>query len=402
MRNGRRAVSLVMLLWGVVLVPAGAWAQSATNGAIAGGVKDTTGAALFRQQPQEIPFDSNVTFLKMPPGQFFGEGAGVAVNSRGHVFVYTRNGSSGGHIIAPQAATLYEFGPDGSFVRKVQDLYSMAWAHAVRVDKDDNVWLVDNGSDMVVKLTPDLSRVLMTLGRRRESVAQTDVRAPVPPTTPPARDNTFNEPTDVAWDPQGNIFVSDGYKNMSVAKFNKDGNWVKRIGKGNMAEQGSGPGEFWNPHSIVADAKGNIYVADRANVRIQVFDSDLKFLREIKINVPPPPGSQSPFPARTQVGVADTIAERVFTPGAPWALCITPGPSQVLYAADAYPGRVYKIGLDGKVLGYFGIAGKLPKQFNQIHAMACRTENDLYVAELPAWRVQKLTLKPSGRTSSPQ
>ena len=396
MRNERRAVGLAMLLWGVVLVPAAAWAQSAMSGAIAAKGKDTTGAVpgiLAQQQPPEIPFDSDVTFLKMPPGQFLGEGSGVAVNSRGHVFVYTRNGSSGGHIIAPQAATLYEFGPDGSFIRKVQDLYSMAWAHAVRVDKDDNVWLVDNGSDMVVKLSPDLSQVLLTLGRRRESVAQTHVHAPAPSTTPPARDDSFNEPTDIAWDPQGNIFVSDGYKNMSVAKFNKDGSWVKRIGKGNMAEQGSGPGEFWNPHGIAADAKGNIYVADRGNVRIQVFDSDLKFLREIKINVPPPPGSRNPFP--TRAGTADTIAERVHTPGAPWAICITPGPNQVLYAADAYPGRIYKIGLDGEVLGYFGIAGNLPKQFGWVHAMACPTENDIYVAEPLTWRVQKLSLKPS-------
>jgi DNA-binding beta-propeller fold protein YncE len=331
----------------------------------------------------------------MPPGQFFGEGAGVAVNSHGHVFVYTRNGSTGGHIIAPQAAALYEFGSDGSFVRKVRDLYSMAWAHAVRVDKDDNVWLVDNGSDMVVKLAPDLSRVLLTLGRRRESVAQTHVHAPDPGATPAARDNTFNEPTDVTWDAQGNIFISDGYRNMSVAKFAKDGTWVKRIGKGNMAEPGSGPGEFWNPHGIVADGKGNVYVADRANVRIQVLDTDLKFLRDIKINVPPPPGPVNPFPSRP--GVPDSIAERVFTPGAPWAVCITPGPRQVIYAADAYPGRIYKLGLDGEVLGYFGVAGKLPGQFNQIHAMACPHEDELYVAELSSWRVQKIKLKARSR-----
>lgn len=160
----------------------------------------------------------------------------MAVNSKGHIFVYTRNGSSSGHIIAPQAAQLLEFGPDGKFIKEIgQNLYSKAWAHAVRVDKDDNIWLVDNGSDMVVKLSPDGSRVLLTLGRRRESVAQTEIHPPVPEGTPvrPSREGVFNEPTDVTWDPQGNIFVSDGYKNMEVSKYDKDGNWVKRVGKGN-------------------------------------------------------------------------------------------------------------------------------------------------------------------------
>ncbi len=106
------------------------------------------------QAPQEIPFDSVPNFLKMPPGLYLGENAGVAVNSKGHIFVYTRSGAPG-HIVAPQAAQLFEFAPDGSFVREIgQHLYSMAWAHAVRIDKDDNIWLVDNGSDMIVKLSP--------------------------------------------------------------------------------------------------------------------------------------------------------------------------------------------------------------------------------------------------------
>lgn len=354
-------------------------------------------SVLLAQQPQEIPFDSAPNFLKMPPGQFLGENAGVAVNSKGQIFVYTRNGSSAGHIIAPQAATLYQFGPDGSFIKQIKDLYSMAWAHAVRVDREDNVWLVDNGTDMVVKLSPDLSRILLVLGRRRESVASTILRPPVPrdTPTPPATATTFNEPTDIAFDPQGNIFVSDGYLNMSVAKFDKDGGWVKRIGKGNMAERGTEPGEFNNPHGIAADAKGNIYVADRGNGRIQVFDPDLKFLREIRINVPVPPDATSTIATPGKPGT-------VLGPGAPWALCITPGPNQVLYSVDSYPGRMYKLSLDGKVLGYFGKNGKQLKQFNWIHGIACPSENEIYVAELLTWRVQKLTLKPGKTTTSSQ
>jgi hypothetical protein len=82
------------------------------------------------------------------------------------------------------------------------------------------------------------------------------------------------------------------------------------------------------------------------------------------------------------------------TPGAPWALCITPPPNQVLYSADAFPGRIYKLSLDGKVLGMLGKSGKQPKQFGWIHEMACPSENELYVAEILNWRVQKLLLHP--------
>jgi DNA-binding beta-propeller fold protein YncE len=199
----------------------------------------------------------------------------------------------------------------------------------------------------------------------------------------------FNEPTDVTWDPAGNIFISDGYKNMSVAKLDKNGEWVKRVGKGNGAERGSGPGEFSNPHGIAADAQGNIYVADRGNRRVQVLDSNLNFLRNITIDVPPPPNATSTLypPGAT---------EGPFAPGAPWAVCITPpGPRQVLFVADAYPGRVYKLALDGTVLGYFGTNGKQMKQFNWIHAIACPTENEVLVGELLTWRVQKLLLRPN-------
>ena len=365
-------VSLVLLTLGLVSHPSVLWAQS----------------------PQEIPFDSVPNFLKMPPGLYLGENAGVSLNSKGHIFVYSRTGAPG-HIIAPQAAQLFEFAPDGGFIREIgQNLYSMGWAHAVKVDKDDNIWLVDNGSDMIVELSP-AGQVMLVLGRRRESVASTHVHPPVAPETPtpPARDTAYNEPTDITFDPQGNIFISDGYKNMSVAKLDKYGKWIKRIGKGNGAERGDGPGEFNNPHGITSDAQGNIYVADRGNRRVEVFDSNLNFLRHITIDVPAPPDATADLYTPSTTGA--------FAPGAPWAVCITPtGPIQYLYVADAYPGRMYKLSLDGKVLGYFGTNGKQLKQFNWIHAIACPSENEIYVAELLTWRVQKLILHPSQAMTS--
>ena len=130
--------------------------------------------------------------------------------------------------------------------------------------------------------------------------------------------------------------------------------------------------------------------ADRGNARIQVFDGTGKFLRQMKISVPVPAGAQPVIGNPTDPEAAPSNQ----SPGAPWAICITPGPNQVLYAADAFPGRVYKLSLDGRVLGYLGRAGRQLKQFGWIHEMACPSENELYVAEVINWRVQKLLLHP--------
>ena len=124
-------------------------------------------ATAHGQPAPELEYDAEAP-LKLPPDLYLGENAGVAVDSRGHVFVYTRSGTDA-TIIAPRAASLYEFAPDGTFVREIGgNLYSKAWAHAVRVDADDNIWLVDNGSSMAVKLSP-AGRVLQVFGRRAES-----------------------------------------------------------------------------------------------------------------------------------------------------------------------------------------------------------------------------------------
>ncbi len=139
------------------------------------------------------------------------------------------------------------------------------------------------------------------------------------------RGGSFGRPTDVTWDTQGNIFVSDGYDNSRVAKFTKDGDFVKSIGS-----RGNAPDQFNTPHAITSDAKGNIYVADRGNSRIQVYDSDLN-RKAIFSNV-----------------------------RAPWAVCITPPNAQgqqFLFSADA-GGKIYKLDLDGKLLGWFGTNGK--------------------------------------------
>jgi DNA-binding beta-propeller fold protein YncE len=332
----------------------------------------------------EIPFRSVPDFLKLPTDLYLGEVSGVAVNSKGHVFVFSRSGTTGPAYPAT-AAQLLEFGPDGKFIREIgHNLYAWSFAHTVKIDKQDNIWVTDKGSDMVIKFNPEGS-VVIVFGRKQEASDEGTgpLQHPKPPLPP--IDGMFRQVTDVTWDPAGNTFISDGYINSRVAKVDKDGNWLKSWG-----EPGNQPGQFNTPHSIAADAKGNVYVADRGNRRIQVFDEEGKFLRQITIDVPVDPNARPAIGNKPPATVTGGMA-----PGAPWAICITPGPNQVLYSSDAFPGRIYQLSLEGKVMGVLGESGKQLKQFGWIHEIACPSENELYVGELLNWRVQKLILEPN-------
>ena len=315
------------------------------------------------QNVPEIPFDSVPNFLKLPPNLFLGEGIGVATNSKGHIFVYTRS----------QSTRLFEFDQKGTFLKEIgEGLYGFAFAHAVRVDAQDNIWAVDEGTNMIIKFNPE-GKVLMVLGRRPESVEGIPITpAPAAP-VPPAQKYTFNRPTDVTWDAAGDIFVSDGYGNSRVVKYDKNGKFITSVGT-----KGAAPGQLNLPHSITSDAKGNVYVADRSNRRIQVFDNDLTY---------------------------KTLYDQV---GAPWALCVTPGSHQYLYSSNSNPdnnnseigavtGEIYKMELDGTIVGKFGKTGKGLGDFSTVHEIDCRNENELTVSEITAWRVQRLMLHPQGK-----
>jgi len=340
-------------------------------------------APLFAQQPPEIRFHSVADFLKLPPDIYLGEATGVAVNSKSHVFVFSR-GNTTGPAYGGAAAQLLEFAPDGKFLREIgHHLYAWSFAHTVKVDKDDNIWVTDKGSDMVIKFNPE-GRVVLVFGRKQE--ASDEGTEPLKHVKPPlpAVDGMFRQVTDVAWDATGNAYISDGYVNSRIAKVDKGGNWVKSWG-----EPGDQPGQFNVPHSIAVDAQNNIYVADRGNRRIQVFNTDGKFLRQFTIDVP------APADARPAIGNKPASTTGTMSPGAPWTLCITAGPNQVLYTSDAFPGRIYKLSLDGKVLGILGKSGKQLGQFGWIHEIACPSADELYVAELLNWRIQKLILEPA-------
>jgi hypothetical protein len=315
----------------------------------------------------DIAYDSVPNFIKLPTGTYLGEGIGVARNSKGNVFVYTRSGES---------SRLFEFDPNGAFVREIgRGSYGMQMAHAVRVDPQDNIWVVDEGTDTIMKFNPQ-GRVVMVLGRRPESVEGL-VAGPGRGAPPPvAQPYSFGRPTDIAWDAAGNIFISDGYTNSRVVKYDKNGRFIRSVGT-----RGAAPMQMNTPHSIQVDAQGNVYVADRGNGRIQVFSNDL-VLRAIYDNI-----------------------------GAPWAICITPGPHQYLYSSNSNPdnnnsitasvtGEIYKMELDGTVLGKFGVSGKQLKEFSTVHAIDCKVENELLVSEIISWRVQKLMLKPTATQSS--
>jgi DNA-binding beta-propeller fold protein YncE len=319
------------------------------------------------QYAPEIKFDSVPNALQLPAGLYLGEVGGVATNSHGEIFVYTRTGHPTVAIgtarpFAHGGSRLFEFDPSGRFVREVgKDSYGFMYAAQVRVDPSDNVWVVDEMTNMVIKFDPQ-RRVSMLLGRKEESV-----RVPARASTGNGAGqptDLFDRPTDVAWDAAGNIFVADGLGNARVAKFDKDGKFVKSWGK-----RGTEAGEFADVRSIAVDADGNVYAADGGNKRVQVFDNN---------------GSYKT--AFANVGNAQ-------------ALCITKGPSPVLYVSNSNPpddidrdGEIYKMKLDGTITGKFGRAGKLPKEFGTVNAIDCRNGNTLYVGEVGNLRVQKLVL----------
>ena len=326
-------------------------------------------AELEKNTPQ-IQYDA-VALPLMPTGHTIGETVGVAVNSKKHLFVYTRSGNVG-PARGAQAAELFEFDEKGTYVKEWgQNAYGFAFAHAIRFDKDDNLWVIDEGSNMVMKFNPQ-GLITMVLGRKDEAVdylerfleegRKIDGATLTAPGSGAGRGGTFGRPTDVAFDTQGNIFVADGYDNSRVAKFTKDGDFVKSVGS-----RGTAPDQFNTPHAITYDNKGLIYVGDRGNNRIQVYDGDLN-RKAIFSNV-----------------------------RAPWAVCVTPPNAkgeQFLYSADA-GGKIYKLSLDGKLLGWFGQMGKKVGDFYWVHQMHCVSENEIITGEAQNWRVQRIVMKPA-------
>jgi DNA-binding beta-propeller fold protein YncE len=348
------------------------------------------GATIAAQSVPEIAFTA-IDLLRTPTeGPFVGEVAGVGANSRGQIFVYTRTGHpyatlGDNRTFSRGGSKLFLFDAKGNFVREWgQDVYGFNAAIGLRVDPQDNVWTIDVAANQVVKFNADGS-VGLVLGRKPETIAVRP-NAPAAPAgatgaagaaggggqaaakLPPGSGTPgsgFNRPTDVAWDKSGNIYVADGIgTNNRIAKFDKDGRFITQWGS-----TGSAPGQFSGVKAIALDAQGHVYAADTGNKRIQVFDGDGKFLREFA------------------------------SIGMPLAMCITRGTTQHLYISHAGDqdgmddAAIYKVQLDGRVVGKFGTAGKLLKEFGLANSIDCRNENELLIGEMTNWRVQKVSLK---------
>jgi DNA-binding beta-propeller fold protein YncE len=201
--------------------------------------------ATFKPVP-ELPYRLHANFFDLPKASNFGEAASVAVDKRGHVFVFQR-----------AAPMLCEYDGEGKFVRELGSGLFVT-PHGLRIDPDGNLWTTDVGSHVVLKLSPE-GRVLMVLGHKGQAAEG---------------DWLFNRPADIGFDREGNLYVADGYGNSRIVKFDKNGRYVTSWGT-----YGTGEGEFRLPHAVVVSPEGRVYVADRENARIQVFTTDGKFLQ---------------------------------------------------------------------------------------------------------------------------
>ena len=216
------------------------------------------------------PYHTVTNWAQLPDGRKWGSTAGVDIGPDGNIWAYDRCGANfcGDSKLDP----IVEFDPSGKVLRHWGG-GMFVFPHGFFVDKQGNVWVTDEQQSkdgtkglQVFKLSPD-GKVLLTLGKA-------GVKGMGP--------DTFGAPADVVTAPNGDIFVADGHSgcmcdNARIVKFSKDGKFIKEFGK-----KGTGPGEFDGPHALAFDSRGRLFVGDRTNNRIQIFDQNGKFLEEWK------------------------------------------------------------------------------------------------------------------------
>ena len=280
-----------------------------------------------------LPYIAVTESFKLPPGVNFGGTSGVAFNSKGNIFVIHRG-----------PMPLMEFDADGNFIRGFGDgLFDRP--HGLRIDAQDNIWATDVAMNLVYKFNPS-GRLEMVLG----------VKGRTGDWHPGGHLRLFHEPNEAVVGPTGDIFVLQGHgKGEScVLKFDQHGTFIKSLGG-----KGNGPGEFDLPHSLVFDAQGLLYIADRNNARIQVLDADGVFIRESR------------------------------HPGTPCGLFM--GADQQLWLAHGHAGEIMKLDLNGKVVGMMAGAGqgKALGKYGEAHYIAVSPRDEIFVADTLNWRVQK-------------
>jgi DNA-binding beta-propeller fold protein YncE len=283
-------------------------------------------SSLFAQPA--LPVHPVEDWARLPAGWNFGECSGVAVDKADNVWIFNR----GPHPVV-------EFDKTGRFIKAFSEVPVVS-AHGIRVDAEGNVWLIDVAGHKVLKMSPE-GRVLLFIGGVGNAAGDNEST------------EAFNRPTNVAFGPNGTFFISDGYVNSRVAKFDRNGDFIMKWGS-----KGTGDGQFNLVHDVVLDKRGRVIVADRANDRIQVFDQDGKFL---------------------------TKWDKA---GTPWGLDYV-AREDALYVADGKNDRVVRVNMEGQVTGTLGGHGKALGKFDFPHSIAVDSSGTIYVAEIKNWRVQK-------------
>jgi sugar lactone lactonase YvrE len=282
-------------------------------------------ALLVPEAAPELDYVVAPTAVTLPDGMTMGATASVAFDAKGQLFVLTRGDK-----------TFFEFNPDGTFVRAFGDkLFTRS--HGLRIDREGNLWATDVGGHVVVKLDRQ-GQTLLTIGTKGEAGEWNEA----------AGSRKLNQPNDVVIAANGDVFVAQGHTpgpggDARVLKFDKTGKFIKSWGG-----KGSGPGQFQVAHGIAIDAKGLLWVADRENQRIQVFDQDGTFVREVKYNG---------LPCSIDIG------------------------RQFMYMVNGFAGQVLKLDLNGKVLAAMGKPGKGPGEFGEAHMIAVSQKDEIYVAD---------------------
>lgn len=289
------------------------------------GQRPSDPALLVPETAPELDYVVAPAAVTLPAGVTMGATASVAFDANSHLFVLTRGDK-----------TFFEFNPDGSFIRSFGDkLFTRS--HGLRIDRDGNLWATDVGGHVVVKMTRD-GQALLTIGTKGEAGEWNEATG----------SHKLNQPNDVVIAGNGDVFVAQGHTpgaegDARVLKFDKNGKFIKSWGG-----KGSGPGQFQVAHGIAIDAKGLVWVADRENQRIQLFDQDGKFVREVKYK------------------------------GLPCSLDIG---RQYMYMVNGFAGQVLRLDLNGKVLAAMGKPGKGPGEFGEAHMIAVSQKGEIYVAD---------------------
>jgi DNA-binding beta-propeller fold protein YncE len=293
-------------------------------------------ALLVPQSASELDYVSVPDPVALPAGTTLaGAPAAVAFDSKGHLFILTRGNPS-----------LYEFDNTGKLIRSFGDgLFTRS--HGLRIDKDGNIWATDVGAHTVMKLDPQ-GKVLMTLGTKGQRGVWTDST------------QLLNEPNDIAIAGNGDVFIAQGHTpgangDPRVLKFDKNGKFIKSWGG-----KGKEPGKFDVAHGLAFDAKGQLWVTDRENQRMEIFDTDGKFIKELKYA------------------------------GLPCSLDIGP---QNIYMVNGFAGQLLKLDLDGKVLAATGKPGKGLGEFGEAHVLAVSPKGEIYIADSVNASLQKFVKK---------